>query len=956
MPLSSIEEPPTRRSSRSRITPFVAGAATIALSASGIFLVAAPASAAPGTAQAQARYLSGSLLNQSLDDLAALQGERAVADGSSDQVVTESGDLDLSALGNVLQLKADSGVTIPLTIADAGVVSQYAQASPAGSSLGASGAVTDQGVIDLDPTASAPNALTFDLSNLLGSDITSSVANATLTTGVNSASASLEAGGEPKGDYNIAGLRANLTSPVVANLSNGILASVTGTQGTVDGVLGNDGSLATGLSTTLGALGVADVAVNADVDLAPVVQNVIEENNILGADGPVQVNLSTGEITVDIAAVLAANGRDLNDLDPNEEILNTELVNFITADVDELVNGLLVEVQDAVTTALRATDLTVTATVGDAADPVLSLNLDGTLNEIATGVSVPQITVADNDFDVALLSGPIGTAVSNVLALQLNTEALDADLAPLYPALDAVLSNLVSLQANVQEDVDGAFTETALRLNVLDAPDVPTVSAVLSLDLAQASVGPNAAPTADPAVPTISGLTPIFGPEAGGTAVTITGTDLTDVTSVTFDGATATDLNVVSPTEITVNTPPGTGLVDVAVVSPGGTATLQDAYTYIPAATGGEPTVISFNPNSGPEAGGTEVTIIGTGLDGSDGVLFGEIPGTDLTVVSENEITVVTPPGTGSVPVTVTAGTTNTVAPGNFSYIPATGGDQVIVTTVNPTSGPEAGGTEVTIGGAGLEGVTGVSFGGNAGTELAVNSDTELTVNTPAGKGEVPIVLTADGSNTTASNTFTYIPAGNSPTITDVTPNQGPTAGGTTVIIGGTNFEGDTDVSFGGNPGTNTTVISPTEIRSTTPAGAEGPVDVVVTTGSGQTAALPDGYTYIADGNGGGNGGTGGADNEGTINNPGAGQYDNCAAAAADGKADFKSTDPNLDSDGDGIACESGNGNGNGSGGDRAADRNLAYTGSDISGGLFSGLLMLAAGGAVLLLRRKFSA
>jgi len=950
MPLSSLEEPKVRRSRRPRIKPLVAGAATIALSASGIFLVATPASAAPGTAEASARYLSGSLLERSLDDLAALSGERAVANGDSDAVVTESGALDLSVLGGTVELQSDGGVPIPLTIADAGVISQYAQASQAGSSRAAAGAVTDQGAIDLDPTASAPESLTFDLSNLLGDDITSSVANATLTTGVNTATANLEAGGAAQGDYNIAGLQANLTSPVVADLSNSILASVTDLEGTVDENLGDGGSLSTGLTATLGTLGVVDVAVNADVDLAPTVQNVIEENNILGADGPVQVNLSTGVISVDIAAVLEANGRDLNDLAPGEQIINSELVDFITADVDELVNGLLSEVQDAVTTALQSTDLTVSATVGDEASPVLTLNADGTLNEISTGAAPVAITVLDNDFDVAPLNGLIATAVNNVLALQLNTNALDADLTPLYPAIDTVLTNLVTLEGNVQEDVDGTFTETALRLNVLDSPAVPTVNEVLSLNLAQAAVGPNAAPTEDPvAAPTITAIDPIFGPEAGGTEVTVTGTNLADVTSVTFDGNEATNLTVVSPTELTVVAPAGTGLVDVAVTSPGGTATLQDAYTYIPAADGGNPAIVSFTPTSGPEAGGTEVTIIGTNLDGADGVLFGDAPASDFTVVSENEITAVTPAGTGAVPVTVTVAGDNIVAPGDFTYIPANGTDAVVVTTVNPTAGPEAGGTEVTIGGSGLDGVTGVSFDGNAGTDLVVNSDTELTVNTPAGTGEVPIILTADGSNTTAPNTFTYIPAGTPPTITGVNPNQGPTAGGTTVTIGGTNFDGDdTTVSFDGVPATDTTVVSPTEITATTPAGTAGAVDVTVTTGSGQEATLPDGYTYIADSNDGGTPGTGNGDD-----------YPNCTAAAADGKANFASTDRNLDRDGDGIACDNngaGGGNGtNGSNDNGATDRNLAYTGSELTGGIATALLMLLAGGGVFLLRRKFS-
>ena len=140
-----------------------------------------------------------------------------------------------------------------------------------------------------------------------------------------------------------------------------------------------------------------------------------------------------------------------------------------------------------------------------------------------------------------------------------------------------------------------------------------------------------------------------FGHEAGSTRVTSTGTELDTVEIVSFDGNPATELTAVSPTELTVRTPAGVGLVDVALTSAAGVATSTDAFTYVPEGTDEPGTIVSFTPTSGPEAGGTPVTIIGTGFTGADEVLFGDSAGTEFTVVSDNEITVLTPAGTGSV-------------------------------------------------------------------------------------------------------------------------------------------------------------------------------------------------------------------------------------------------------------------------------------------------------------------
>jgi hypothetical protein len=85
-------------------------------------------------------------------------------------------------------------------------------------------------------------------------------------------------------------------------------------------------------------------------------------------------------------------------------------------------------------------------------------------------------------------------------------------------------------------------------------------------------------------------------------------------------------------------------------------------------------------------------------------------------------------------------------------------------------------------------------------------------------------------------------PAG--PRVTAVSPTQGPTLGGTTITISGTNFAAGTFVSIGGTPATNITLQSPSTISAVTPAHVAGAADVVVTL-NGQSGSLRGGFTYV---------------------------------------------------------------------------------------------------------------
>ncbi|ATN37804.1 hypothetical protein ACO34A_29010 (plasmid) [Rhizobium sp. ACO-34A] len=82
------------------------------------------------------------------------------------------------------------------------------------------------------------------------------------------------------------------------------------------------------------------------------------------------------------------------------------------------------------------------------------------------------------------------------------------------------------------------------------------------------------------------------------------------------------------------------------------------------------------------------------------------------------------------------------------------------------------------------------------------------------------------------------------PTITDITPDTGTTAGGTVVTITGANLAGTTSVTFDGTAATDVTVVNATTIRVTTPAHIAGRVSVGVLTPAGFATLVP-GFEYI---------------------------------------------------------------------------------------------------------------
>jgi hypothetical protein len=234
------------------------------------------------------------------------------------------------------------------------------------------------------------------------------------------------------------------------------------------------------------------------------------------------------------------------------------------------------------------------------------------------------------------------------------------------------------------------------------------------------------------------------------------------------------------------------------------------------------------------------VIIIGREFNYVTDVRFGSTSADVWTVYSASEIWAGSPPGTGTVDITVvnSAGTSAITPADRFTYYSSS----PAVTGVSPNEGPAVGGNTVTITGTGLSGATAVKFGSNASV-ITSNTATQIVVTAPDGDpGVLDItVTTPDGTSAIVpADRYRYRPT---PVIYFIAPISGPTAGGTIVTITGIYLDaGTATVRFGTNVSAST-VDSDSQITAVSPAGSAGALNVRVTNNGGTSAAQV--FTYV---------------------------------------------------------------------------------------------------------------
>ncbi len=362
---------------------------------------------------------------------------------------------------------------------------------------------------------------------------------------------------------------------------------------------------------------------------------------------------------------------------------------------------------------------------------------------------------------------------------------------------------------------------------------VALVFAMLGLTISQAP--PAAAATADKFAPAIA---------PAGSGIAIIGDALTDTSGVTFLGAEGADDDVVAdhfvvvdPKKVVVQIPPGAVSGPVAVDSPAATAV-----TPVPATIAQVPVITELSaPSLAP---GATLTITGTNLLGvkKTTVLFEQKKATPLPTSTATALQVVVPAGVRGGPLTLAVVHEGGTAHEDFYMAPT-------IKSVVPPAGTTAGGTTITIMGAGFTGagafvddratpdvnerLNGVRVGGTPVTELISVSDTEIVAVTPPGTNPAaPVVVNTTGEGTMAASTtpvnFAYQPI---PVVKSMSADWNPvsTLGEPEpVTASGVNLTASTKVMVGSLPATD--IVEDASAGTLTflpPAGAKAAVSKV---------------------------------------------------------------------------------------------------------------------------------
>jgi hypothetical protein len=275
-----------------------------------------------------------------------------------------------------------------------------------------------------------------------------------------------------------------------------------------------------------------------------------------------------------------------------------------------------------------------------------------------------------------------------------------------------------------------------------------------------------------------------------------------------------------------------------------------------------DPEVDIVSPVLASLSGGTAVTVTGSGFRPGALVVLGDqiyadgVPG-GATVVDENTLTLVTRATVGGEHDLVVIDPTG-VEGRMVDALLVT--DVPVLASVFPASGAVVGGTQVSIVGSDFVEGAEVHFGGVAAQSVTVVGPNRIEAVAPpgGGVGSISLQVTNPGGLTSAA-TFDYV-AQADPSLTAVSPGQGPASGGAAVTLSGGPFAAGTQVVFG---------VDPFDGSGGVPAGAvtfvdESTLEVVVPAGSGtvavmardpntgQAAVLAAAYSYVPEGGGGG--------------------------------------------------------------------------------------------------------
>lgn len=474
------------------VTAFVLG---------GAFTLVAPLSASAEdrpASYAEGQFLSGTLLGMDLSRTAALDSAEARNDGTQ-PTQTSKDPLDADVLEEY-EIAPETSPQIEVgDVLQIGPVAQYAEAHSDGSSFGASGAVADDGAIGVGEDKTTPPAnATFDLEALLGAEFASTLADLKLELGAIAATANGDLT-VASGDYSLANAYLTFTSPAIADLTPKVDSALQEVQDALNELVGSNGALIDDVNALLVGIdpllnlvgGSANVTATINTgDLEKLVHSILEEEY---GDGAVTFDLETGEVRVDLAALV---GGDLNNLPENTELLTDAIVNKILSGITSTVSTIADQIVDKVEDALHdaTVDIHADLSTNVAQSPIVQevcqlvdrivttpvlgeVSLLDRVNALANGL-VGDLTdnlldeVGDFVFDesgaVKQIVGFVNQTVQDTVCNTTST-----------PVLPLTTSVVLDVTATVDQLLNGVAADATANLNVLGVPASLSIGALL---------------------------------------------------------------------------------------------------------------------------------------------------------------------------------------------------------------------------------------------------------------------------------------------------------------------------------------------------------------------------------------------------------------------------------------------------------------------------------------------
>lgn len=461
--------------------------------------------------------------------------------------------------------------------------------------------------------------------------------------------------------------------------------------------------------------------------------------------------------------------------------------------------------------------------------------------------NAPIPTSASTAFAISLGLSPSTVVFGDGTTVQVTVVARRTDNNTFVPpGSTVVLSTTSGALANGSGSV-GSTVSLVFDINgtALATLTGPVESAVVRARIEQSTGEATLTVAEAPAIVPFSLVTatPNFGPPSGGTEVRIEGTGFSGPAEVIFGGIPVPVLSI-SSSVITVRSPqielPSGTNQTVAIgvnvnigEADAASGSLGSGFTYTRNTTPAIPKIISITPTSGPNEGGTRVTIFGEAFGSEVQVFFGQSSLIEAPIldVTPTRILVETPPATGQ-----NSGSQNSVVnvrvrdlrsgfeatlPTAFQY----GGGDMQITAASPVEGLYLGGTLVTIfGTGGFEAPVSVTFGGLgqqvvsvSGTEIVARS-VPVEVSCNGQSGAFGVVNIETGESFGSSLSFFYRTAqpeigSLSPNSTTVDTDTGAIVFGapTTTTISGVGFDRQSNppiVSIAGETSTGVSITS----------------------------------------------------------------------------------------------------------------------------------------------------